>query len=288
MSGGRHYDDPPAHAAALRQRLKNVYEIDDQLAQRRVRTMANVVVAQMLPSAAVKGGTAMNLRRGPAGSRFSIDLDVTCPREVTEDEFMDELNMNLGAGWEGFTGVAVRRPKSVPRNVPEVYVMLPVAVTLQYRGSSVGSVKLEIAIDEVDSLSRGTEVVAEDVVRLFTSVGLPPPKPVSVVSIEDQFVQKLHACTTPGAQGRFERAHDLVDLQLLCVNEELDLEQLNHVGRRLFAFRKRDQWPPTVVQHEGWDDLYAEASEGLGLLSLPEAVDWVNDIVIRATATSSD
>ncbi len=204
---------------------------------------------------------------------------------MTEDGFLAELNANLSAGWGGFTGSAVRRPKSKPRTVPETYVMLPIAVTLRYRGSSVDTVKLEITVDEVNSLSRVTEVIAADVVELFTSVGLPAPESVSVVSIEDQFVQKLHACTTPGPHGKFERAHDLVDLQLLCVDEELDLEQLNQLGLRLFKFRRRGPWPPTVIAHDGWDALYAEAAEGLKLLGLDQAVEWANDIIARAVAT---
>lgn len=37
--------------------------------------MADAVVAQMLPDGAVKGGSALKLRFGDEGTRFSEDLD---------------------------------------------------------------------------------------------------------------------------------------------------------------------------------------------------------------------
>jgi len=39
------------------------------------RALANTVVGQMLPPGVVKGGTAMKVRVGEAGSRFTPDLD---------------------------------------------------------------------------------------------------------------------------------------------------------------------------------------------------------------------
>ncbi len=247
-----------------------------------MRTLANVAVAQMLPAGAVKGGTAMNLRRGPDASRFSTDLDVTRHRDTSEDAFIQALNDSLRTGWGGFSGTATRRPKAKPRAVPTAYVMLPVAVSLQYQGRVLASVKLEVAIDEVGSLDAALEAVAPEIVELFTSVGLPAPDPVSVVSAEHQFVQKLHTCTTPDSDGRNERAHDLVDLQLLCLDEDLDLELLDVLGRRLFSFRQGLDWPPTVVAHEGWDSLYATAAEGLAVRPLADALGWVNDLIARA------
>lgn len=63
--------------------------------------MADAVVAQMLPDGAVKGGSALKLRFGDAGTRFSEDLDTA--RASGIDEYIEmrpmqwtvELNYNV-------------------------------------------------------------------------------------------------------------------------------------------------------------------------------------------------
>lgn len=68
------YSTPPPNLKSLEQRIRNL-ETDDTGSLRRQVTMAMVVVGQMLPEGAVKGGTAMALRYGRAESRFTQDLD---------------------------------------------------------------------------------------------------------------------------------------------------------------------------------------------------------------------
>jgi hypothetical protein len=268
-------------------RLKNVYKIDEELARRRVRTMANVAVAQMLPLSAVKGGTSLNLRRGPKESRFSLDLDATRPRDTSESEFLDELEQNLKHGWNGFRGTLVRRPKASPKNVPPRYVMQPVDVNVTYNNSTFAKVTLELAFDELGSVGETTDVIAVEIVELFTSVGLSAPSPVAVLSIEHQVVQKLHACTTLNPRGTNERAHDLVDLQLLCDDEDIDFPEMDALGSRLFSFRKGEEWPPIVTAHAGWGELYSEASEGLDVRPLKDAIVWINSLVAEAVSSGS-
>ena len=72
--------------------------------------MADAVVAQMLPDGAVKGGSALKLRFGDAGTRFSEDLDTA--RASGIDEYIGVLNAALEEGWQGFTGAAVRANRS--------------------------------------------------------------------------------------------------------------------------------------------------------------------------------
>ncbi len=281
------YEDPPAHLAALRQRLANATGLEENLIVRRLRAMANVVVAQMLPTSAVKGGTSINLRLGPDLSRFSIDLDATRPRTTTEGQFLNQLRANLDAGWSGFTGTVLMRKSPAPKNIPVQYLMVPIDVKLSYRARNFMTVRLELAMDELGSVDDSVEIIDGSLVELFTRIGLEAPSPVAVISREHQAVQKLHACTTPDQEGRNERAHDLVDLQLLCRDEDVDLAELRRLGVRLFDLRKGTPWPPTVQIHEGWDGLYTEASEGLDVLPLPAAVEWANDLVKRAELEGS-
>src|SRR5690606_13303550 len=67
------YASAPASVRSLEQRIRNL-EGDEGLVQRRRVSMALVVVGQMLPEGAIKGGSAMALRYG-RGTRFTQDLD---------------------------------------------------------------------------------------------------------------------------------------------------------------------------------------------------------------------
>ena len=64
--------------------------------------MANTIVGQLLPSGALKGGSALKLRYGNAATRFTTDLDTA--RKIKLIEFIKELDASLGVGWNGFTG----------------------------------------------------------------------------------------------------------------------------------------------------------------------------------------
>ncbi len=78
--------------------------------------MANAIVGQMLPNGVVKGGSALSLRFGDSGTRFTSDLDTA--RAEALDKFVEQLDARLKEGWEGFTGrivaLAPARPKDVP------------------------------------------------------------------------------------------------------------------------------------------------------------------------------
>ena len=75
---------------------------------------------------------------------------------------------------------------------------------------------------------------------------------------------------------------DLVDLQLIFKRSKIDLAEVRHVCERIFAYRKMQSWPPTIVANEKWDERYTAASEGLSVLpAVGEAVDWANALVQR-------
>jgi hypothetical protein len=86
--------------------IRRIAENEREFVRRRT-IMANVVVGQMLPSGAVKGGTALKLRFGNAETRFTTDLDTA--RAEDADAFIEELDARLAQGWEGFTGRVVSR-----------------------------------------------------------------------------------------------------------------------------------------------------------------------------------
>ncbi len=108
------YAGAPTSVRSLEQRIRNL-EGDDGLVQRRRVGMALVVVGQMLPEGAVKGGSAMALRYG-RGTRFTRDLDAA--RVQSLERFRGDFEESLAEGWAGFTGRLVERAAPRPRAVP--------------------------------------------------------------------------------------------------------------------------------------------------------------------------
>lgn len=268
------YQDPPRSARSLEQRIRNL-EGDDGLALRRRVGMALVVVGQMLPEGAIKGGSAMALRYG-RGTRFTQDLDAA--RVQSLDRFRSDFEESLARGWAGFTGRLIEKAAPRPTGVPTSYVMKPFEVRLDYLGRPWCSVKFELGHNEIGDADRPDHQLAPDLAVLFTEVGLESPRPVPVMRADHQVAQKLHAASETGS----ERARDLVDLQLLDRGEELDLAQVASTCRRLFEYRRQQEWPPTIVPGNQWDTLYTEAADGLDVLAgLDEAIAWANEFIRR-------
>lgn len=264
----------PRHVNSLKTRMANL--AGSQLATSRLaRAVANVVLAQMLPGGVVKGGTALKLRLGHGRSRFTPDLDFA--RRTTMDVFLADYAAALAEGWGGFTGRLAPVKPAKPVGVPTDYVMLPFDIKVSYQGRSWLTVRLEVGHDEIGDTDDPELHLAEDLATVFAVLGLPEPAPVAVLAVDHQIAQKLHACSAPGS----ERAHDLVDLQLLVANG-LDLTKTRATCVRLFRSRGAHSWPPVVQVGRGWDTVYAQAaSEVECIQSVDEAVAWVNALVDR-------
>lgn len=271
------YEGKPAHLAALQQRIRNLAE--GQVFDRVQRALANVIVSQMLPAGVVKGGAAMKLRLGNTGSRFTADLDVA--RTTTMGDFATDFQQRLANGWQGFTGRLVARKGPSPEKVPPAYIMKPFDVKLMYRSRSWSTVPVEVGHDELGDTDHPEYRMAEDLRQLLLNIGFDTPIAVPVVATEHQIAQKIHACSEPNS----ERAHDLVDLQLLMHFEAHDMTLAARLCRRLFISRKKHLWPPTVLAGADWPSLYDEAASGLDVLAtVEEAVEWTNQTIARLDA----
>lgn len=274
------YSGPPTSVRSLEQRIRNL-EGSDGLALRRRVGMALVVVGQMLPEGAIKGGSAMALRYG-RGTRFTRDLDAARVQSLAR--FRNDFEQSLAAGWAGFIGRLIEKAAPRPPAVPTAYVMQPFEVRLDYLGRSWCTVKFELGHNEIGDADEPEYRLAPDLAALFTDLGLEAPKPVPVMRADHQVAQKLHAVSGEGS----ERAHDLVDLQLLDKGEDLDLAQVSETCVRLFDYRRQQVWPPTIMAGDQWDTLYAEAAEGLDVrTTAEEALVWANDLVQRIIAAGS-
>ena len=276
--------EAPPNLASLQARIRTLAQERGQQPRRIQRAVASTVVGQMLPGGVVKGGTAMKIRAGEAGSRYTPDFDASRSRNVTVDDYIEQLRDRLERGWNGFTGtVRVLEPHQAD-DVPPDYVMRPFEIQLAYKGRHWLTVEFELGHDEVGSTENSDLRIADDLLETFATIGLQTPQPIPLMMVEHQIAQKLHACTFVSPKtNRNDRAHDLIDLQILAREETLDYAELREIGSRLFAARRAHTWPPTVVEYEDWYTIYAEAAEGLDVLpTVTEAVTWANDLIARA------
>ena len=187
----------------------------------------------MLPPAAVKGGTGLKLRLGDAMTRQTPDLDAAFRGDRAA--FLTDLATNLRAGWGPFTGTVIHGRQRPPAGVPSAYVMQPYVVKLLFHSRPFATVAVELGYDELEATTNEPieRALAPEVVDLFNELGIGSPLPIPVLPLHHQIAQKLHACTEPGS----ERAHDLVDLQLMAPLADDTLA--GTTTRRLFTFRRQ-------------------------------------------------
>lgn len=160
-------------------------------------TIANVIVGQMLPDGAVKGGSSIKLRLGEGATRYTTDLDVARASDL--EDWIARLRSSLAEGWEGFTGRVVTREPASPEGVPAAYVMQPFAVKLDYNGKPWVTVDLEVGHNEIGDADEPDLCLPRFVVEAFESIGLPSPGPVPLMPVSHQIAQKLHGLSEPGS-----------------------------------------------------------------------------------------
>ena len=240
--------------------------------------MAGVILGQMLPAGTVvKGGTSLRLRFGPGKSRVTMDFDTA--RSMELDEYIKFLRERLAEGWADFTGEVLIRKQGSPKGVPFEYVMQPLDVKLAYRNHPWCTVRLEVSHNELgDADTLDIRELPDEIKGIFWALNLPEPKPIPLMSIPFQISQKLHGVSQPGSS----RVRDLIDLQLIMQNEDFDVGATVDICRKLFNYRRMQQWPANVMKGEGWDSVYEELRGDLPVAeSCDDAVRIVNELIKR-------
>lgn len=249
----------------------------DEKAYVDVRSLiANAIVAQMIPDGVVKGGTSLKLRFGDATTRYTTDLDTA--RANSLDDFSDKLSRALAQGWQGFTGRVVSREQAHPGGVPTPYVMQPFDVKLSYLSKAWCTVMLEVGHDEIGDADEPEFIIPIEANSYLKRLGFPTIGPIACMPLHHQIAQKIHGVSEPGSK----RAHDLIDLQIIVSAGDVDWGRTRQTCERLFAYRKQQQWPPTIVVGPNWETLYGEQRGNLEVAeSVDDAVDWANKLIAR-------
>ena len=69
-------------------------------------------------------------------------------------------------------------------------------------------------------------------------------------------------------------------------NGKVDWAKTRETCERLFAYRRKQQWPPTVVKGDEWEALYAAQRGFLDVLGdVDSAVDWANSLIRRIASS---
>lgn len=133
------------------------------------------------------------------------------------------------------------------------------------------SVPIEVSPVEAGNAD-GYDRVTSEALKL---VGLPDSAAVPCMTLPWQIAQKIHACTDPVEEPRTnDRAHDLVDLQLLeALLVDESLVETRSACVAVFEARAKHDWPATVVAPLHWGPIYERALEGLEELGLAPTVD---------------
>ena len=178
--------------------------------------------------------------------------------------------------------------------------MKPYNVTLHFMNSPWAAVPLEVAHDELGGAEYADEAVeiAEQIAAVGAVLGFGVLAPVPLISLEQQIAQKIHAVTHPQS----ERAHDLVDLQLLWHagtdgRHGLDLPLLAQLCQRTFDFRHTHSWPPVATMPDLLEPAYQTARDEAGdghvelaqegglALTLVDATTWLSDRIAEISGT---
>ena len=274
---------PPRNEHELELRLVRMLGNDNRRMLVMRTMMANAIAGQFLPQGAIlKGGGSLCFRFGSSFTRNTIDFDTT--RRGDLDGFLTEFRRSLEAGWNGFSGQLIILPQASPKGVPFDYVMQPIDLKLQYKGQAWCTVNLEISHDEANATDEcDMTSPPDDVLDVFQRLGFPIPNPIALITLEHQIAQKLHGAS--GISEYNQRAHDLIDLQVIMQNKDIDLKKVHSICLHLFAQRKMQPWPTLITVKDRWSEIYNAQKLDLKVLEkVEDAVDWANELIMKIEA----
>ena len=268
---------PPNSKSNLERAISRYAGNDAVRANELAVAFSNAIVAQLIGAGVVKGGSSLKLRYGDKATRVTKDLDTAW--SVDLDSFLKDVGGKLKSGWNGFSGEIVVLKQASPKGIPFEYVMQPCAVHLSYLGTPWRVVDMEIGHNEIGDADAFDLIPAPSEIALLAEhLCFPALGEVRVMKLEYQVAQKLHGATERGSK----RAHDLIDLQLIFAQNEIDMAKTATICRELFRYRRKQQWPASVIKNDGWDVAYADQKGNLDVLpTCDKAVEWVNELIDR-------
>lgn len=209
----------------------------------------------------LKGGYAMELRINNA--RATKDMDLSCLKRfnnsnepmgeliLQELQILARLNLN-----DHFT-YRIGQPQSDIENAPYGGSRHNVSAVIDNRPFAEFhlDVGCDFLIDDIE------KVPGENWLE-FCGIEAPI---IPMISIEQQFAEKLHTYTLPRTQIN-TRAKDLIDLILLLSSNDRSLASFHHSLQRVFRARKTHPLPVILPQPPvSWEKPFAEMATECGI-----------------------
>ncbi|MDP1836102.1 MAG: nucleotidyl transferase AbiEii/AbiGii toxin family protein [Chlamydiales bacterium] len=236
-------------------------------------------------SFALKGGYAMELRITQARATKDIDLtssirvvDTTEPMtEVILQQLQTLANINL---FDHFT-FQIGQPQRDIENAPYGGSRHSISVLVDNRPFANFHLDIgcDFLVDQVEEIS-GT--------NWLEFCGIAPPI-ISMISVEQQFAEKLHSYTLPREQIN-TRTKDLIDLILLLNLRDQTPEVFLNALQRIFRARNTHLLPATIPKPpESWSKPFAAMATECGISSnLAEGFTKVSDFFDRIQSVVRD
>jgi predicted nucleotidyltransferase component of viral defense system len=269
---------------SLENRLKNMATEKGENLQRLRRKVAfDRLLARLFSSEEqsffLKGGYAMELRLKTA--RATKDIDLTSLKRLKGEGdllsamILEELRMLAQQDLGDFFVYRIGEAQLDLDNAP--YGGARYSVTALLDGKVFVRFQLDVGADAVVTRTetmRGTDWLG--------FCGIPSPV-FAMISVEQQFAEKLHAYTLPRLERPNTRVKDLVDMVLLAKMRSMDFEILKEALRLVFKVRQTHPLPQKIdMPPQAWEIPYNElAKECALMLSLDEAFREVEKIYSR-------
>lgn len=269
---------------SLENRLKNMAIANGENLQRLRRKVAfDRLLARFFSSEEqnffLKGGYAMELRLKTA--RTTKDIDLTSLKRLKREGdllssmILEELRMLAQQDLRDFFIYRIEDVQFDLETAPYGGARYPVTALLD------GRMFVRFHIDVgADAIVTHTETMAG--AGWLDFCGIPAPI-FTLISVEQQFAEKMHAYTIPRPERPNTRVKDLVDMVLLAKMRSLDLEILREALMQVFKVRQTHLLPQKIDPPPAtWEVRYVElAKECALMLNLDEAFREVEKIYSR-------
>ncbi|MBS0647931.1 MAG: nucleotidyl transferase AbiEii/AbiGii toxin family protein [Verrucomicrobia bacterium] len=187
----------------------------------------------------LKGGYAMELRIGQA--RATKDIDLTCilraknESELLRELILQELQTLAQNDLKDHFVYQIGKAQIDLENVPYGGARYPVSSLIDGKlfvrfQLDVGA---DIVINQIENV-QGTNWLG------FCDI---PSPIIPMISIEQQFAEKLHTYTLPRGDKINSRAKDLIDMVLLLKMKNLKLDECRYALERVFKTRNTHSLP---------------------------------------------
>ncbi|MBX3719658.1 MAG: nucleotidyl transferase AbiEii/AbiGii toxin family protein [Parachlamydiales bacterium] len=272
---------------SLENRLKNIATEKDENLQRLRRKVAfDRLLARLFSSEEqsffLKGGYAMELRLKTTRATKNIDLTslkrLNGENDLLSSTILEELRTLARQDLGDFFVYHIGEAQLDLDNAPYGGARYPVTALID------GKLFVRFQLDAgADAVVIQTETMRG--VDWLSFCGIPSPV-FSMISLEQQFAEKLHAYTLPRLGRPNTRVKDLVDMVLLAKMRSMNLEVLKEALRLVFKVRQTHPLPQKIdMPPEAWKIPYNElAKECVLMLNLDEAFREVEKIYIQIRA----